>query len=231
MDLRFYIHKLSCEVIVNGAPYWLLSTSSNHCLCFTWFDVQNEAFVMLPGLDFSGFYDGTSVHWKLTDWKENAAVVVCGPGNPCVDVWMIEDCRGAESNWCKKFVIRPVLGVERFWLLQCTKNGEIIAEDARGRRNVVDFTKESDVTLDVHFQKDLGLDSFDNVEIVLAPEEEFELDISNKETDKIDSCFLAIECLYRILSQLRDAVEIIGVLFVNPCITLEIKDRIGLKIM
>ncbi|THG04082.1 hypothetical protein TEA_025404 [Camellia sinensis var. sinensis] len=160
MDLRFYIHKLSCEVIVNGAPYWLLSTSSNHCLCFTWFDVQNEAFVMLPGLDFSGFYDGTSVHWKLTDWKENAAVVVCGPGNPCVDVWMIEDCRGAESNWCKKFVIRTVLG---------------------------------DVTLDVHFQKDLGLDSFDNVEIVLAPEEEFELEISNKETDKIDSCFLAIE--------------------------------------
>ncbi|KAF5952732.1 hypothetical protein HYC85_010676 [Camellia sinensis] len=155
MDLCFYIHKLSCEVIVNGASYWLLSTASNHCLCFTWFDVQHEAFVMLlgldfSGLDFSGFYEGTSVHWKLMDWNDNADVVVCGSGNPYVDVWMIDDCCGGESNWC-------------------------------------------DVTPDVHFQNDLGLDSFDNVEIVLALEEKFELEIPNKETNKIDSCFLAIE--------------------------------------
>ncbi|THF96407.1 hypothetical protein TEA_015433 [Camellia sinensis var. sinensis] len=91
------------------------------------------AFVMLPRLDFSGFYDGTSVHWKLMDWKENAVVVV----------------------WS--------------WPPMC------------------------DVTTDVHFQNDLGLDSFDNVEIVLALEEKFELEIPNKETNKIDSCFLAIE--------------------------------------
>lgn len=52
---------------------------------------------------------------------------------------------------------------------------------------------KGDMTPDVHFQKDLGLDSFDNVEIVLALEEKFELEILNKETDKIDSCFLAIE--------------------------------------
>ncbi|CAL5381573.1 unnamed protein product [Camellia sinensis] len=133
MDLSFYIHKLSCEVIVNGPPYWLLSTPSNHCLCFTWFDVQNEAFVMLPGLDLSRLYIGTSVHWTLVDLKDIAAVVVCCPGNPSVDVWMIEDRCGGESNWCKKFVIGPVLGVEPFWLLQWTKNGEIIAADAWGR--------------------------------------------------------------------------------------------------
>ncbi|THG06264.1 F-box/kelch-repeat protein At3g06240-like [Camellia sinensis] len=147
MDLRFHIHKLSCEVIVNGAPYWLLSTASNHCLCFTWFDVQNEAFVMLPALDFSGFYNGTSVDWKLMDWKDNAAVVVCCPGNPCVDVWMLEDRCGGESNWCRKFVIGPVMGVERFWLLQCTKNGEIIAEDARGR--IFLYSPQSGETKDI----------------------------------------------------------------------------------
>ncbi|KAI7980672.1 hypothetical protein LOK49_Contig121G00005 [Camellia lanceoleosa] len=131
---------------------------------------------------------------------------------------MIEDCCGGESNWCKKFVIGPVLGVEPFWLLQCTKNGEIIAEDAQGRIFLynpqngetkyipidgVQFKAfhyveslvsiKGDVIPHVHFQKDLGLDSFDNVEIVLALEEEFELEISNKEIDKIDSCFLAIE--------------------------------------
>lgn len=45
----------------------------------------------------------------------------------------------------------------------------------------------------VHFQKDLGLDSLDNVEIVMALEEEFKLEIPDKEADKIDSCNLAIE--------------------------------------
>ncbi|KAL2491364.1 Acyl carrier protein 1 [Abeliophyllum distichum] len=54
----------------------------------------------------------------------------------------------------------------------------------------------SKVTPDVHFQKDLGLDSLDNVEIVMAIEEEFKLEIPDKEADKIDSCSLAIEYVY-----------------------------------
>ncbi|XP_022770137.1 acyl carrier protein 1, mitochondrial-like [Durio zibethinus] len=54
----------------------------------------------------------------------------------------------------------------------------------------------SKVTPDVHFQKDLGLDSLDNVEIVMALEEEFKLEIPDKEADNIDSCNLAIEYIY-----------------------------------
>ncbi|KAL2460969.1 Acyl carrier protein 1 [Abeliophyllum distichum] len=54
----------------------------------------------------------------------------------------------------------------------------------------------SKVTPDVHFQKDLGLDSLDNVEIVMAIEEEFKLEIPDKEADKIDSCHLAIEYIH-----------------------------------
>ncbi|KAK8614781.1 hypothetical protein V6N13_068572 [Hibiscus sabdariffa] len=54
----------------------------------------------------------------------------------------------------------------------------------------------SKVAPDVHFQKDLGLDSLDNVEIVMALEEEFKLEIPDKEADKIDSCNLAIEYIY-----------------------------------
>ncbi|KAK1425116.1 hypothetical protein QVD17_20461 [Tagetes erecta] len=54
----------------------------------------------------------------------------------------------------------------------------------------------SQVTPEVHFQKDLGLDSLDNVEIVMAIEEEFKLEIPDKEADKIDSCALAIEYVY-----------------------------------
>jgi NADH dehydrogenase (ubiquinone) 1 alpha/beta subcomplex 1 len=52
------------------------------------------------------------------------------------------------------------------------------------------------VSPDVHFQKDLGLDSLDNVEIVMALEEEFKLQIPDLEADKIDSCLLAIEYIY-----------------------------------
>ncbi|KAH9305760.1 hypothetical protein KI387_010164 [Taxus chinensis] len=51
----------------------------------------------------------------------------------------------------------------------------------------------SKVTPSVNFQKDLGLDSLDTVEIVMALEEEFALEIPDKEADKIDSCSLAID--------------------------------------
>ncbi|KAL9434783.1 hypothetical protein AB3S75_021117 [Citrus x aurantiifolia] len=54
----------------------------------------------------------------------------------------------------------------------------------------------SQVTPDVHFQKDLGLDSLDNVEIVMALEEEFKLEIPDKEAVRIDACNLAIEYIY-----------------------------------
>ncbi|CAH2057986.1 unnamed protein product [Thlaspi arvense] len=57
-------------------------------------------------------------------------------------------------------------------------------------------TTNPQVTPDVHFQKDLGLDSLDTVEIVMAIEEEFKLEIPDKEADKIDSCSLAIEYVF-----------------------------------
>ena len=52
------------------------------------------------------------------------------------------------------------------------------------------------VSPNVHFQKDLGLDSLDTVEIVMALEEEFKLEIPDNEADKIASCDLAIEYVY-----------------------------------
>ena len=49
------------------------------------------------------------------------------------------------------------------------------------------------VTLEAHFEKDLGLDSLDTVEVVMAIEEEFKLEIPDMEADKIGSLPLAIE--------------------------------------
>ncbi|KAF3336774.1 acyl carrier protein 2 [Carex littledalei] len=49
------------------------------------------------------------------------------------------------------------------------------------------------VTPSAHFQKDLGLDSLDTVEIVMALEEEFGFEIPDNEADKIDSIEVAVD--------------------------------------
>jgi NADH dehydrogenase (ubiquinone) 1 alpha/beta subcomplex 1 len=49
------------------------------------------------------------------------------------------------------------------------------------------------VTPDAHFQNDLGLDSLDTVEIVMALEEEFKFEIPDNEADKISTVSLAID--------------------------------------
>ena len=44
-----------------------------------------------------------------------------------------------------------------------------------------------------HFVNDLGLDSLDTVEVVMAFEEEFGLEIPDKDADKILTCTDAIQ--------------------------------------
>ena len=45
--------------------------------------------------------------------------------------------------------------------------------------------KEEDVTNNASFIEDLGADSLDNVELVMALEEEFELEIPDEQAEKI----------------------------------------------
>lgn len=49
------------------------------------------------------------------------------------------------------------------------------------------------VTPSAHFQKDLGLDSLDTVEVVMAFEEEFAIEIPDVEADKILSTSDAVQ--------------------------------------
>ncbi|KAH7279631.1 hypothetical protein KP509_37G027200 [Ceratopteris richardii] len=51
----------------------------------------------------------------------------------------------------------------------------------------------SKISPSAHFQQDLGLDSLDTVELVMAFEEEFSFEIPDSEADKIDSCAAAID--------------------------------------
>lgn len=45
--------------------------------------------------------------------------------------------------------------------------------------------KESEVTPDVRFIEDLGADSLDTVELVMAAEEEFEIEIPDEDAEKL----------------------------------------------
>ncbi|XP_044498501.1 acyl carrier protein 2, mitochondrial-like [Mangifera indica] len=51
----------------------------------------------------------------------------------------------------------------------------------------------SKVTPNAHFQNDLGLDSLDTVEVVMALEEEFGFEIPDSEADKINCINLAVD--------------------------------------
>ena len=53
--------------------------------------------------------------------------------------------------------------------------------------------KEEDVTNDASFVDDLGADSLDTVELVMALEEEFEVEIQDEEAEKITTIQQAID--------------------------------------
>ena len=52
--------------------------------------------------------------------------------------------------------------------------------------------KEEEVTIDASFVEDLGADSLDTVELVMALEEEFETEIPDEEAEKLKSVSDAI---------------------------------------
>jgi len=52
--------------------------------------------------------------------------------------------------------------------------------------------KEEEVTVDASFVDDLGADSLDTVELVMALEEEFETEIPDEEAEKITTVKLAV---------------------------------------
>ncbi|RUS23137.1 acyl carrier protein-like protein [Endogone sp. FLAS-F59071] len=56
-----------------------------------------------------------------------------------------------------------------------------------------DKVEPSKVSLEAHFSNDLGLDSLDAVEVVMAIEEEFSVEIPDKDADEIKSAAQAVE--------------------------------------
>ena len=67
--------------------------------------------------------------------------------------------------------------------------------EERGKKRVNEQlgVKEDEVTLGASFVDDLGADSLDTVELVMALEEEFECEIPDEEAEKITSVQQAID--------------------------------------
>lgn len=67
--------------------------------------------------------------------------------------------------------------------------------EARVKKIIIEQlgVKDEQVTTDAHFVEDLGADSLDTVELVMALEEEFELEIPDEDAEKITTVQQAID--------------------------------------
>ncbi|XP_047086789.1 acyl carrier protein 2, mitochondrial-like [Lolium rigidum] len=100
--------------------------------------------------------------------------------------------------------IRPAAALQgalsgRRWMSSEDAKGSFLDKDEVTERTikvVKDFPKIQDpskVKPDARFKDDLGLDSLDAVEVVMALEEEFCFEIPDDEADKIDSIKVAVD--------------------------------------
>lgn len=64
--------------------------------------------------------------------------------------------------------------------------------------------KEEEITLDSHFSDDLGADSLDVVEMIMAVEEEFNIKVSDEDAEKITT---VKELIDYIKNQVKNSAE------------------------
>merc|ERR1712037_136057 len=62
---------------------------------------------------------------------------------------------------------------------------EVIEQRAMLVLNLYDKIDNDKITLDSHFMKDLGLDSLDHVEVIMAIEDEFGFEIPDEHAEKL----------------------------------------------
>lgn len=100
----------------------------------------------------------------------------------------------AASRLAVRSVARNFAPVRFYAVAPITK--EEVTTRAFEALKTVASLQESKLTVDASFQKDLGLDSLDTVEALVALEEEFDLEIPDKISDEIKTVGEAINYIY-----------------------------------
>lgn len=88
--------------------------------------------------------------------------------------------------------VRPV----RFYAAAPISKEEVTTRAFEALKTVAAL-QESKLSAEASFQKDLGLDSLDTVEALVALEEEFDLEIPDNISDEIKTVGEAIEYIYK----------------------------------
>ncbi|GAB7352622.1 hypothetical protein MBLNU459_g2996t1 [Dothideomycetes sp. NU459] len=104
--------------------------------------------------------------------------------------------RAVPSSFTASRTAAPAFSVPAF---RCySAHAGLSQDEVQGR--ILDLLKNFDKVTDAsklspqsHFTNDLGLDSLDTVEVVMAIEEEFSIEIPDKEADAIHSVNQAVE--------------------------------------
>eukprot|EP00794_Sanderia_malayensis_P008836 gene8836-9782_t len=84
---------------------------------------------------------------------------------------------------------------KRFYAAEGGMTVQELQDQSLNVLKLFDKVDPSKVTLEAHFVKDLGLDSLDVVEVVMAFEDEFGVEISDDEAEKIFSVNDAVDLL------------------------------------
>ncbi|KAF2635794.1 ACP-like protein [Massarina eburnea CBS 473.64] len=97
------------------------------------------------------------------------------------------------------FQSKHIAPAARFQAVRCySAHAGLTRDEVEGRimdllKNFDKVTDLSKVNVESHFNNDLGLDSLDTVEVVMAIEEEFSLEIPDKQADAIHSVKQAVD--------------------------------------
>lgn len=83
----------------------------------------------------------------------------------------------------------------RFYAVAPISKEEVTSRAIEALKTVAAL-QESTITLESNFTKDLGLDSLDTVEALVALEEEFDLEIPDKVSDEIKTVGQAVEYIF-----------------------------------
>ena len=92
--------------------------------------------------------------------------------------------------------VKPI----RFYVAPPISKDEVTSRAIQALKTVAPL-QESNITLESSFQKDLGLDSLDTVEALVALEEEFDLEIPDKISDEIKTVGEAVDYIYKEVSK------------------------------